>query len=122
MQGILLVLSFWLCNLISCRKTERGPIHQGKLEIDGICGNYTIAVLNNTLDTSQVVASWTDPTTNIDYSNVFGLKDPCDFPPSIKRGDTFYFRLRSAPSSGCAQCLAYYPTPSKQLSIQVVTP
>lgn len=122
MPTLVLILAFWLCNLISCRKTESGPIHQGKLAVDGICGNYTIAVLGNTLDTSQVEATWTDPTTNIAYTHVFGLSDPCDFPTSIKQGDTFSFRVRSTRPSECAQCLAFYPTPTKRLSIQVVTP
>lgn len=121
MQAAILLLALWLCNVIGCRKTDVGPVYTGRLEIDGICGNYTIKALNGGLDTTQVQANWTDPTTNISYTNVFGLSNPCDFPDSLQAGDTFEFRLM-APSSSCIQCLAYYPTPGKQLSIQLVRP
>lgn len=121
MQPLLIILMISLCNVIGCRKTESGPTYTGRLEIDGICGNYTVAVLNGGLDTSRVQASWTDPNTNITYNNVFGLRNPCAFPDSLKAGDTFQFQL-STDSRTCVQCLAFYPTPEKQLSIQVLNP
>ena len=121
MQAVLVILAICLCNVIGCRKTESGPTYTGRLEIDGICGNYTLTVLNGGLDTTQVQASWTDPTTNITYTNAFGLSNPCDFPDSLQAGDSFEFRL-ATPNRNCVQCLAFYPTPGKQLSIQVVRP
>ena len=121
MQGLLLILAIYLCNVIGCRKEEIGPTYTGRLEIDGICGNYTLTVLNGGLDTSQVDASWTDPQTNITYTHAFGLSNPCDFPDSLQAGDTFEFRLAS-PNNNCVQCLAFYPTPTKHLSIQVIRP
>ncbi|MFM7672086.1 MAG: hypothetical protein ACKO6Q_05775 [Bacteroidota bacterium] len=120
MQSLPILLAIILCNLIGCRKTENGPVYTGRLEIDGICGNYTLTVLNGGLDTSQVQHSWTDPTTNITYSNAFGLTNPCAFPDSINAGDTFEFQLVTD-NRTCIQCLAFYPTPAKSLSIRVVT-
>ncbi|MEN9497246.1 MAG: hypothetical protein RL750_145 [Bacteroidota bacterium] len=122
MPAAIFILALWLCNLIGCHKKETGPIYQGRLEITGICSNYTISVISGGLDSNQVELSWTDPTTNLQYTNAFRLKNPCDFPAELKAGDVFYFQLESAPSRNCAQCLAYYPTPSKGLDIRVVTP
>lgn len=119
MPAFIFLLALFFCNVIGCRKTDVGPVYTGRLEIDGICGNYTIKALNGGLDTTQVQANWTDPITQIAYSNVFGLSNPCDFPDSLQPGDTFEFRLL-APTSGCIQCLAFYPTPAKSLSIQVL--
>lgn len=121
MQAALLILAIFLCNVIGCRKTETGPIYTGRLEIDGICQNYTLSVLNGGLDTLQVQARWTDPQTNITYTNAFGVSNPCDFPDALQAGDTFEFRL-ATPNNNCVQCLAFYPTPDKKLSIQVVNP
>lgn len=119
MPAFIFILALFLCNVIGCRKTETGPTFTGRLEIDGICGNYTITVLQGELDTTQVQANWTDPNTGIAYTNVFGLSDPCGFPDLLKAGDTFSFRIKS-PNNGCVQCLAFYPTPAKSLSIQVI--
>jgi hypothetical protein len=122
MPAVILLLAFWLCNVIGCRKTETGPVYQGRLEVTGICSNYTLSVTSGGLDSNRVEPQWTDPTTNLTYTNAFRLNNPCDFPTTLKAGDTFYFQIESAPSQNCAQCLAYYPTPAKGLSIRVVQP
>lgn len=121
MPTLILLLALWLLNFIGCQKTERGPIHQGRVEDIGICDNYTLRVLNGGLDTTQVVSSWTNPTTNITYTDAFALENPCDFPDALRVGDTFSFRIVSR-ASNCVRCLAYYPTPPKMLTIQVVEP
>ncbi len=122
MPALILLLSWWLLNIIGCQKTESGPIYQGRVEIIGICDNYTLSVLNGGLDTTQVAASWTDPTTNITYTNAFGLNNSCEFPDALRVGDTFSYRIVSNRNSNCVQCLAYYPIPPKTLTIQVVQP
>lgn len=122
MHATFFILTLWLCNVIGCNKTETGPIYQGRLEVAGICSNYTIGLISGGLDTAYVEQRWTDPTTNIEYSNVFRLTNPCDFPTELKAGDTFHFQLETAPSRNCAQCLAFYPTPTKGLAIRVVKP
>lgn len=93
---------------------------KGRLEVAGICMNYTIAVVEGKIDTNLTEAKWTDETTNKTYTNVFRLKSHCNFPDSIKQGDEFYFVVDSSEQKQCPVCLAYYPTPSKAVAIKVV--
>ncbi len=100
----------------STKKTER---LKGKLEIAGICSNYTIKVIEGKIDSSLVVATWTDETTGKSYNNVFKLGSPCTFPATIKQGDEFYFTIDTTKQKDCAVCMAYYPTPAKAIAIKV---
>jgi hypothetical protein len=111
------VLSVCLFAAFQCNK-ENGlsGCYKGRLEIKGICLNYTIKVLDGNIDTSLVQSSWTDPHTGSTYQNVFALGSPCNFPSDIEAGDEFYFKIENSPQN-CAVCLAYYPTPQKSLSI-----
>ncbi|MEI6946623.1 hypothetical protein V9K67_05430 [Paraflavisolibacter sp. H34] len=106
----------------SCRKPAppAGNCFKGKLEIKGICSNYTLRVLDGLIDTSLVMASWTDENTGKAFRNVFGLGNPCTFPDSLQEGAEFYFTIDTATSPRCDVCLAYYPTPPKKLSIKVL--
>ena len=101
------------------KKTESNT-YKGKLEIKALCMNYTISLLEGSLDTSLVAASWTDESTGKSYNKVFALGSPCTFPSAIQQGDEFYFRIDSSEKQECAVCMAYYPTPPKKLSIKVV--
>ena len=92
---------------------------KGRLEIKGICSNYTISVLEGPIDASAVESSWTDENTQKTYKNVFALGSPCSFPPSIAQGQEFYFTLSDG-EENCAVCQAYYPKPAKALSIRVL--
>ena len=111
-----LFLSASECNK---KKASAGKM-KARLEVAGICMNYTIGVIEGKVDTSLIASNWTDETTNKTYSNVFRLKNHCDFPDSIKQGNEFYFVIDSSSEKQCPVCLAYYPTPSKALAIKVV--
>lgn len=91
--------------------------YKGRLEIKGICSNYTIKILEGNIDTTKVSAEWTDENTGKAYSNVFALDSPCSFPSDIEQGDEFYFTIRQEKDKDCNVCMAYYPVPSKRLSI-----
>ena len=93
--------------------------YKGRLEVKALCSNYTIAVIEGNLDTSQIESSWTDESTGKRYQNVFALGSPCSFPDSIQQGQAFYFTL-TPKDEECAVCMAYYPKPSKALSINVL--
>lgn len=93
--------------------------YKGKLEVAGMCMNYTIKLIEGNIDTSLIVANWHDEGANKDHSNVFRLKNPCDFPATIKEGDEFYFTIDSSSMKQCAVCMAFYPTPSKAIPIKV---
>ena len=102
------------------KKTEANVKYKGRLEIAGICMNYTIKLLQGNIDSSKIAANWTDETTGKSYTDVFRLDNPCNFPATIKQGDEFYFYIDTSAKKDCITCLAYYPTPSKKLSINVV--
>ena len=93
--------------------------YKGRLEIKGICSNYTIKILQGNIDTAKVAASWTDENTGKVYSNVFALDSPCSFPADIEQGDEFYFTIKEQRDKDCNVCMAYYPTPPKRLFISV---
>ncbi|HEY0058025.1 MAG TPA: hypothetical protein VGB56_02760 [Flavisolibacter sp.] len=105
-----------------CKKSSAVPANcfKGRLEIKGQCMNYTIKVLEGKIDTSRMMSSWKDEGTGMVHENVFRLASVCNFPTEIQQGDEFYFRIEATPDSkGCPVCMAYYPTPSKELSIVV---
>lgn len=112
----LLTVSADKCN----SKKSGSDVYKARLEVKGICMNYTLRLLEGNLDTSLVTANWTDETTNKSYANVFALSNPCTFPATIEEGHDFYFKIDSAGKSDCAVCMAYYPTPPKKLHIKVV--
>lgn len=95
-------------------------MYTGRLEVAGICKNYTISVIEGEIDQKLVQAEWTDEATKKNYTNAFRLGNPCNFPESIKAGDTFRFIIDDSPQKDCMVCMAYYPTPAKALSIKVV--
>lgn len=110
-----LLLSNSDCN----NKAAADSRYKGKLEIAGICMNYTIRVIEGNPDTAVVEKNWTDEVTKKSYTNVFRLGNPCDFPPTIKQGDEFYFTIDTTKGKDCIVCMAYYPTPSKAVSIKI---
>lgn len=105
-----------------CDKKKTNPeILKGRLEIKGICLNYTLKVLEGNVDTSLIDTKWTDENTTKEYTNVFGLQNPCSFPQNLNIGDEFSFSIDTALKNDCMKCEAYYPTPSRKLNIKVVT-
>ena len=105
----------------SCKQQQLPPgCYKGKLEIKGMCMNYTISMQSKNFDTSMVVANWVDANTGKSYKDVFELGSKCHFPDSLKAGDEFYFTLDSTSVQNCMVCMAYYPTPPKRLRIKVL--
>ncbi len=105
----------------NCSKKNANVVkYKGKLEIKGICMNYTIRLLEGNIDTAKINANWTDEVTGKQYANVFGLGSPCSFPATIKEADEFYFTIDTTAKQECAVCMAYYPTPPKKIPVKVV--
>ena len=104
-----------------CEKDIPGNCFKGRLEIKGMCMNYTIKILEGKIDESLVEKVWVNPQTGIRYENVFRLKNICDFPATINEGDEFYFSPSAPNKTDCFTCAAYYPTPAKEVSIAVGT-
>ena len=112
----LLMISAGNCN----KKKDGEEVYKGRLEIKAICMNYTVKLIEGNIDTSKIVSNWTDESTNKNYSSVFALQNPCNFPATIKQGDEFYFVIDTAAASDCVVCMAYYPTPRKKLAIKII--
>jgi hypothetical protein len=117
-----------LLNVGLCTRTGSEPpappfpanCYSGQLAVKGTCMNYTIKVNAGNIDTSKFQATWTNPASNITYTNVFALANPCDFPAAINEGESFFFRI-DTPRVSCATCQAFYPQPAKRLSITVLS-
>ena len=103
-----------------CKNKKENSVYKGKLEVKGMCMNYTIKLLEGSIDTSKLVAEWKDESTGKIHNNVFALGSVCNFPPTISEGDEFSFTIDTSYISNCAVCLAYYPKPSKSIAIKVV--
>lgn len=103
-----------------CKNKKESDVYKGKLEVKGMCMNYTIRLLEGNLDTSKYVLEWKNEITGNMHKNVFGLGSVCNFPKTINEGDEFYFTIDSTYVSNCAVCLAYYPKPAKSIAIKVV--
>jgi hypothetical protein len=102
-----------------CNK-ENSEIYKGRLEIKGICMNYTIKLLEGNMDSSLFVKSWKDDITGITHQQVFALGSVCSFPASLNEGDEFLFTIDPSPPRNCSVCLAYYPKPPKSIAIKVL--
>ena len=99
---------------------NKSSVYKGKLEVKGMCMNYTIKLLDGNIDTSKLVSEWKNEITGKTHNNVFALGSVCNFPSTINEGDEFYFTIDSTYVSNCAVCLAYYPKPPKSIAIKVV--
>jgi hypothetical protein len=111
---------FLILSLSASKCKNKDSVYKGRLEVKGMCMNYTIKLLEGKLDPSRYVAEWKDESTGKTHNNVFALGSACTFPDSIKQGDEFYFRIDSSYVSNCAVCMAYYPKPAKSIAIKIV--
>lgn len=110
----------FVLSLAAGKCKTRDSVYKGRLEVKGICMNYTIKLLEGNLDTSRIVSAWKDESTGKTHTNVFALGSACTFPATIKEGDEFYFTIDSSYKSNCAVCMAYYPRPPKRIAIKIV--
>jgi len=104
-----------------CKSKNENAVYKGKLEVKGMCMNYTIKLLEGNIDSSKLVAEWKNEVTGKTHNNVFALGSVCNFPSTINEGEEFYFTIDTTYVSNCAVCLAYYPKPAKSIAIKVVT-
>ena len=117
---ILSLIATLIVSASDCNKNKKETLLKGRVEITGICLNYTLKLIEGNIDTSLIVTKWTDENTGKIYTDVFALKNPCDFPDKLKEGDEFFFTIDSAEAVPCVRCEAWYPTPPRSLNIKVV--
>ena len=124
MNKVIITLTFLSAFLhFNCTSANKSGTkkYKARLEISGICSNYTFSVVEGDMDTTYVVPNWTDPNTGKSYQNVFAVKNPCLLPAGLKEGDVFDFVIdTSPPKNECIVCMAFYPVPPKSLDIKVV--
>jgi len=120
--AVLFFLGTTLENCSNEKNQTASKEYKARLEIKGICMNYTLTLIEGEADTALFTPQWTDDHTGKSYKNAFGLANPCTFPKTINAGDEFYFSLDTSKAEDCMVCMAYYPTPPKKLSIKVRTP
>ncbi len=116
------LLAFFVLLNISCNKSNDTiqNCFKGKLVLKGLCMNYVIQIIEGDVDKALYESSWQNPSTKTTYQNVFGLGSICTFPSTINEGDEFYFSIpKSSIVQTCAQCMAYSPTPSKMIYIEI---
>jgi len=116
------LVTFFIFLNISCNKSNNTSVacFKGKLVLKGLCMNYVIQITEGDVDKALYESSWQNPSTNTTYQNVFGLASTCTFPTTIKEGDEFYFSIPKNPIvPTCADCMAYSPTPSKKINIEI---
>jgi hypothetical protein len=115
------VISFFVLTQKKCGTSMvKEACYKGRLEIKAICSNYTIKILEGSVDTTKIAANWTDENTAKTYSNVFALGNPCSFPSDLQQGEEFYFTIKEETDKDCMVCQAYYPVPPKRLAIAVL--
>jgi hypothetical protein len=117
--AILAALPFAFQQCKTKKELASSTCFKGRLEVKGICANYTIKLLEGNIDASKINASWKDEVTGKTHTNVFALGSPCSFPATLNEGDEFYFTLDDS-KQDCAVCMAYYPKPEKALVIKVL--
>ena len=120
MKIFVLVPFAFILAVTSGKCKKENSAYKGKLEVKGMCMNYTIKLLEGKIDTSKFVAEWKNESTGKTHNNVFALGSVCNFPSTINEGDEFYFTIDTTYVSNCAVCLAYYPKPAKSIAIKVV--
>jgi hypothetical protein len=116
LSGIVLVaLTSSTCNKAAKSKT----CFKARLEVKGICMNYTFTLLEGDTSVMKVVHKWVDENTSKTYYSAFALGNPCGF-ADLKEGEEFYFVADADAQVDCATCKAYYPTPPVRNNIKVV--
>ena len=97
-----LLFALMTCCGFQCERYGHLPAFTGKLAVAGICSNYTITLEEGALADSLYESIWIDPQTSLSYNRAFRLGNPCEFPSSIRAGETFKFVLEPNPSNNCA--------------------
>jgi len=101
------------------RGAQNKTCFKARLEVKGICMNYTFSLLEGDTAVVKVAPAWTDENTGVSYKNAFALANPCGF-KDLQEGAEFYFVMEPEPVKDCAVCEAYYPTPPQKNNIRVV--
>ena len=120
MKFLSVIPLIFILSLSATKCKNKDQVYKGRLEVKGMCMNYTIKLLEGNLDKSKYLSEWKDESTGKMHTNVFALGSVCNFPATIKEGDEFYFRIDSSYASNCVVCMAYYPKPSKSIAIKIV--
>ncbi|MCW3088405.1 MAG: hypothetical protein JWQ78_1791 [Sediminibacterium sp.] len=118
--GLMILFCFQMC--VTRPQGVVKTCFSGKLVKRGICGQRVIQVLSDAKKGLEYARTWTDSLSGRQYTNVFTVSNACDFPASVKDGDTLSFALTAVPPSICVTCYAYTPVPVEKNRIVVGCP
>ena len=91
---------------------------RGRLVVKGPCAQYVIQVISGDAVNADIAPNWLDPETNINYTNVFTVKNYCYF-PALNPGDEFnFYFIRQVKTMDCIVCMAARATPSQGNEVQ----
>jgi hypothetical protein len=115
---LVFLLAFSVLSGYNCRRDELSSttVLTGKLLSTGDCYHIVVQVVGGPIVQSGLqIQSWTDPQTNIHYSNIFAVQDMCVFSAAkIPPGGTFTFSVGDTvspqPCVSCNYVLAEMPT------------
>ncbi len=105
---------------LQCKKnTPSRQVLTGKLIVNGPCDHYAIQLLNGSIDTANIEASWYDSDNGVTYPNAFSASNYCSFGNNgLKVGDTFSFQIDPNPMvQTCPVCMTAVAVPTKQNSV-----
>jgi hypothetical protein len=121
---VLCIVAFTITILpgFQCRKdyedTRLSGCIKGRLVVKGPCAQYVIQVISGDAGNADIAANWLDPETNINYTNVFTVKNYCYF-PALNPGDEFnFFFIKQVKTMDCIVCMAVRATPSEGNEVQ----
>ena len=106
----------------TCKKetidTRLSGCIKGRLVVKGPCAQYVIQVISGDAGNADIAPNWLDPETNINYTNVFTVKNHCYF-PALNPGDEFnFYFIRQVKTMDCIVCLAARATPLQGNEVQ----
>lgn len=117
----------FVCLLTACSKKQppaglqqrtTGQCYIGVVIKKGICGQRIVEVLNPDSSLNYVPA-WYDADEKKNRVNVFHVENICDFPASLREGESFKFSLSSRVDTSCITCQAYIAVPPQSNSIRI---
>lgn len=85
---------------------------KGKLVVKGPCAQFVIEVLSGDTANVAVARTWNDPETGNSYSNVFTVKNYCNFPAPAVGNEFYFYVVKQEKIMECIICQAVRATPA----------
>lgn len=108
--GALLIFTNFKCEKEPANNRLSGCV-KGKLVIKGPCAQYVIQVIDGDTANIAVDKMWNDPETGNNYSNVFTVKNYCNFSAPAVGSEFYFYVIKQEKTMDCIVCAAARATP-----------